>query len=270
MVTNPSFTHRQSFQPPHRKYVAWAFVLMAIAFAVLAITLTASANPPSAAEVLIQGWVNELRQERLTAERHDAQRELEAAGEASVPTLAVALRSDDVVLRRNAADMLGFIASPTSTSALEYVLMNDAVPTVRRNAAWALGEIDDFSMLDTLEQSAVRDTSQQVRQAASDSLARNRARVALAAGLNERELNAFAAAPQDARVIYAASGRNLSVSRDGGKTWNILQNALPSVSNVLAVSPANSLTLYAGINALGMFKRLMGVGSGTRSMRVSQ
>jgi hypothetical protein len=258
MINNATYNQPHSIRTSGHKFVAGASALVVLAFIALAVTITASANPPSAAEVRIQGWVDDLREDRLTVQRHNAQRELENAGNASVPALAVALRSEDVVLRTNAADMLGFIASPSSTSALEYVLVNDAVPTVRRNAAWALGEINDFSMLDTLERSSIIDPSPQVRQAAGDSLARNRARLALAAGLKERELNAYAVAPGDARVVYAASARNLSVSRDGGATWNTLQNALPSVLTVLAVSPSSTLTLYAGIDGQGMFKSVDG------------
>jgi photosystem II stability/assembly factor-like uncharacterized protein len=231
---------------------------LAVVALVLVAVLSASANPPNAAEIRIQGWVNELQQERLTAQRHNAQKELENTGEAAVPALMVALRSQNAVLRRNAADMLGFIASPTAVSSLQYALANDAVPAVRRNAAWALGEIESFSALGDLQRAVVLDSNELVRQTAQDSLARLRTRIALSAGIDERALNAYAVAPQSADMLYAASRRDLKVTRDGGATWDTLENALPSMANVLAVSPANSLTLYAGVDSMGIYKSVDG------------
>ena len=42
----------------------------------------------------------------------------------------------------NAADLLGYIASPNATAALLTTLRNDTVPAVRRNAAWALASLN--------------------------------------------------------------------------------------------------------------------------------
>jgi hypothetical protein len=258
MVTNPPYPVKQSFRAPQKRIVIWTLLGVAAVLLATLAALSASANPPNAAELRIQGWVNELKQERLTAQRHNAQRELENAGEAAVPALVVALRADDAVLRRNAADMLGFIGSPSAESSLQYSLANDTVPAVRRNAAYALGEIQSFAAIGDLQRAAVLDSNDLVRRTAQDSLARARTRVALSAGIDERELNAYAVAPQSGDVVYAATRRDLKVTRDGGKSWMTLTGSLPSMTNVLAVSPANSLTLYAGVDSLGMYKSVDG------------
>jgi hypothetical protein len=254
MLNNPTFPKQPSFKaPPHRMWL-WTGLLVVVGILATLLVVTASANPPNAAEVRLQGLVNELRQDRLTAQRHAAQRELEAAGDAAVPALIVAMRSTDSTMRRNAADMLGFIAAPGSIDALETALKNDTVPAVRRNAAWALGNIASFASIPELERAAVFDHSQIVRQTALDSLARVRTRIALLTGLDERNLNAYAVAPQDPEIVYAAAGRDLLVTSDSGASWQSLSAALPSMANVLAVSPADSKTVYAGIDSLGMFK----------------
>lgn len=262
MVNNPTFNPKSTYNPMRdpapRRFVLWTMLAILIAVLMTVVAIRASANPPNAAEIRIQGLVNELTQERLTAQRHNAQRELESLGEQAVPALMVALRSDNPVLRRNAADMLGFIASPSTVGSLQYALANDTVPTVRRNAAYALGEINGFSQATELKRAALLDTNALVRQTAQDSLARMQTRIALSAGIDERKLDAYAIAPQSADHLYAATGRDLMVTTDGGKTWETLKTTLPSMTNVLAVSPSNVLTLYAGVDGLGMFKSVDG------------
>jgi len=257
MVNNPTLHKQQAFKTP-RRTLLWTVLMIGIGILGTLIVVTASANPPNSAQVRLQSLVNELRQDRLTAQRHAAQRELEAAGDAAVPALAVALRSSDATMRRNAAEMLGFIASPSSIGALKDVMRNDAVPAVRRNAAWALGNISSLAPLGALQRTAVLDNSKLVRDTALDSLARLRSQLALSAGIDERELTAFAAAPQNSDVIYAATGRNLLVTQNGGIRWEILEASLPSLTNVLAVSPASAETLYAGVDGLGMFRSVDG------------
>jgi len=239
---------------PHKRVVIGTVVLVVVALLGALIAFTASANPPAAADVRMQNLVNALREDRLTAARHDAQRQLEEAGEAAVPALLVALKSNNATLRRNAADMLGFIASPQSINGLTNALMNDPILDVRRNAAWSLGEINSFAPYAALQHAALFDTSSLVRNSAQDSLARVRSRVALAAGIDEGQLNAFAISSQNPDLVYATSARNLLISKDGGKSWQVLSNVLPSLTDVLAVSPANSQELYAGVDSLGMYK----------------
>ncbi len=258
MVTNPVRYLYPIAPAPRRRIALWTVLVLGLALLATLVVLNASANPPNAAEVRIQGWVGELQSDRLTARRHNAQRELEKAGKDAVPALTVALRSDNAVLRRNAADMLGFIASPLAIPNLQYTLANDSTPAVRRNAAWALGEMDSFVPFHDLQRAALLDTNALVRETAQDSLARMRTRLALSAGIDERELNSYAVAPTSRDVIYAATRRNLVITRDGGKTWTTLENALPSMASVLVVSPTNALTLYAGIDSLGMYKSVDG------------
>jgi len=258
MVTNPTFNLQPTFRSPQKRIVVWTILVLALASLALVVVMTASANPANSAEVRIQGLVNELGQDRLTARRHNAQRELELAGTEAIPALLVALRSDNAVMRRNAADMLGFIASPRATSGLQYTLVNDTAPAVRRNAAWALGEINSFASMSDLQRAAVLDSNALVRQTALDSLARMRTRLALSARIDERELNSYAVAPQTSEVVYVATRRNLTVTRDAGKTWTTLPNTLPGLTNSLVVSPVSPLTVYAGVDGMGMYKSMDG------------
>lgn len=209
---------------------------------------------PWAAEMRMQSTVNALNQEGLTTQRQQAMTELENAGEAAVPALIVALRSENPVLRRNAADMLGYIASPQALTALRYTLLNDLAPQVRRDAAWALGEIQGLASLNDLEQAAVLDKNQSVRHAAADSIARIRTRLALTAGVNESALSAFAVAPGDSNRAYLATRRDLVSTRDGGKTWTTHANALPSLVATLKTGPTDDQELYASTDGLGLFK----------------
>lgn len=224
-----------------------------LSIAVLAFTVS-SAAAPSLAEMRIQAAVNTLSQNELGLQQQRAMQELENAGERAVPALIVALRSGNPVLRQNAADMLSFIASPQSLAALSYSLINDPVPQVRQNAARALGEIQDPSTLDTLQRAAVLDKSPMVRLAAADSIARFRTRLALASGVNEQDLNAFATAPGNSNQIYLAARRDLILSHDSGKTWQTVANALPSQVTTLAVSSQDPKVLYASADGMGLFK----------------
>lgn len=257
MVNNHSLQLQPNIPTPNRRTVLWFAVVFGLVLATV-LVLSASATPPNAVEVQMQSWVNELQQERLTAARHDAMRQLENAGERAVPLLLVALRSGDAAMRRNAADVLGYIASPNSLSGLQYALANDALPTVRRNAAWALGEINSYAALNTLQRASVLDSNALVRHTAQDSLARIRTRLALALGLDEQRLNAFAVPSSRAEFVYVATGRDLKISEDGGKSWTTLENMLPSLANVIAVSPSDPLTLYAGVDSLGLYKSVDG------------
>jgi len=258
MFNNPTYPLKPTFNAPKNRVVLWTLVALTVVVFAAVITLSASANPPNAAEVRIQGWVSQLQEDRLTAQRHNAQRELENAGEAAVPALMVALRSDNSVLRRNAADMLGFIASPRATAGLQYTLANDTMPSVRRNAAYALGELNSFAAIADLQRASVLDTNALVRQTSQDSLARVRSRIALSAGINELNLNAYAVAPSNADTLYAAAGRDMHVTYDGGKTWGTWNSTLPSLTDQLAVSPSNPLILYAAVDSLGMYKSVDG------------
>lgn len=217
-----TFTPGREFT--NKQKIDWRIALWYAALLTLILSLSAlafaifNAGSPTLAEMRVQGAVNTLNQPGLTAERQQARRELESAGESAVPALIVALRSEDAVLRRNAAEMLGYIGSPQALAALRYALINDSAPLVRRNAAWALGEINDLSALNDLQQAAVLDPNPSVRQTAADSIARIRARLALTAGVNERVLSAFAAPSGNSKIAYLTTRRELVSTHDGGKT----------------------------------------------------
>ncbi|MDL1895741.1 hypothetical protein FBQ82_05675 [Anaerolineae bacterium CFX7] len=241
-----------------RRALLTAGAILALLALVAIAALNTTATPVSPIQIQIQGWVNNLKDEPLTAARHNAQRNLEAAGENAVPQLLVALRSNNPTQRRNAADVLSYIASPQATDALLQAMRNDPVPAVRRNAAYALGEIQDARALNELQKTAVADTSASVRGAAADSLARVRAVFAKRAGVNEQTIGAYAAALTQPETVYLTAKRDVWVSHDGGKTWRVLANALPSQATALAVSPTNAQELYSGVEGLGLFKSVDG------------
>lgn len=258
MVNNPTYYSQRSFRSPKQRLVRWSLLALLVMLLAGLIALSTNAYSPSAAEMHLQILVHELQQDRLTAGRQNAQRELESAGEEAVPALMTALHSDNPILRRNAADMLGYIASARSTGSLQYTLGNDPAAAVRVNAARALGEIDSYVQFHDLTRASLMDSSARVRTAARDSLARIHTRLALSAEIDERELSAFAVAPSSSDVIYIAVRRNLLVSHDGGKTWNTLQNVLPGLTTVLTTSPTDPQTLYAGVDSMGIYKSMHG------------
>jgi hypothetical protein len=210
------------------------------------------ATPVSPREAQIRGWVNDLHDAGLTKARQAAQQKLEAAGEEAVPALVTALHSNDAVLRQNAAEMLGYIASPSATDALVQSLRGDPVVAVRANAASALGSIQSASAIPTLESSSVLDASAQVRQASANALDSTYARIAQSANKNINDVQAITVAPGQTNVVYLASKRDLLVSRNGGTNWDSLPQTLPSLVSTLAVNPTNANIVYAGLHSQGM------------------
>ncbi len=241
--------------------IALLGVLIALALIALGFGLY-SANADSiggnAAGAQVQRLVNQLSDDRLTPARHLAQQHLEEAGPAAVDPLIAALHSPSATLRRNSAEMLGFVASPRALDALSGVMATDPVPTVRSRAAWALGELNDVRAVSALERASVLDSNLQVRQEALGSLRALLSHLALAAGKNERLVSAFAVAPSQPDVVYLAEFNQLSISRDGGKTWSTLAATTPSRVVALAVSPANPDEIYAGTESLGLYKSTNG------------
>jgi hypothetical protein len=69
-----------------------------------------------------------------------ARQTLESLGEKAVPALSTAVADNNVMLRRYAVDVLGWIASPSARPAL-HLALTDEDKTVRIDAAWALAEI---------------------------------------------------------------------------------------------------------------------------------
>lgn len=257
-MQNLSYFKQVQSKMSRPRFMAAGIAIVGLILLVAFAAMNASATPRSNAEMQMASWVNDLKSDGLTTQRQQAQRNLELAGEAAVPQLVVALRSDSAAQRRNAADMLGYIASPQATAALQSALQNDAVPAVRRNAAWALGEIKDARTINDLQQAAITDHSEQVRSAAADSLARIRTTLAKAAGVNEQWIGAFAVAPSETNNVYVAAKRDVSVSKDGGKTFSTLANVLPSQVTALAVNPKNAQEMYVGVEAMGIYKSVDG------------
>lgn len=211
------------------------------------------ATPVSPREAQIRGWVGVLNNKALTKERQAAQQKLEAAGEEAAPALISALNSNDAILRGNAAEMLGYIASPRATDALTQILRTDRVAVVRVNAANALGSIQAASAIPALAASSVVDPSQSVRQASASALENVYARVAQSAHKDISQVQAIAVAPSQTDVAYLASGRDLLVSRDGGAQWDTLAQTLPSLVSTLEVNPTNANILFAGLHSQGMY-----------------
>lgn len=259
MTTYPPGKLHLANQEPALQNIFRTAAVLAVIILVAALAFTAvNAALPLIANLRVQAAVSALSQDGLTTQRQQAQTEIENAGESAVPALIIALRSENPVLRRNAADMLGYIASPQAVPALRYGLINDPAPDVRINSAWALGEINDLSTLNDLRQVAVLDTNQSVRRTAVDSIARMKTRLALAARVNEQELSAFAVAARDSNQVYLATRRDLIVSSDGGITWQTLSKSLPSLVTTLAVSSLDRKGLYASADGLGLFKSVDG------------
>jgi len=211
------------------------------------------ATPISPREAQIRGWVTELSEAGLTAKRQQAQTQLESAGEEAVPSLMTALHSNDVNVRRNAADVLGYIASTRATDALIQSLANDPASAVRANAAWALGETIDATALTYLERASVLDPSIPVRTNANDAITNIQQSLVQRAGRDVEKVNMVAVAPTSTNTLYLASQRDLLVSNDKGANWETYTQALPSVVSSLAVNPTNSNILYAGMHSQGMY-----------------
>jgi HEAT repeat protein len=93
-------------------------------------------------------------------------------GGAAAPALEQVVRAGSATTaRRNAAEVLGWIAAPGSTPALVSALGdNDA--DVRAEAAWALGEISSPAAREALQAAARDDVNPAVRAAAELALSR--------------------------------------------------------------------------------------------------
>jgi HEAT repeat protein len=107
-----------------------------------------------------------------TARWHAAMAALEEMGETAVAPLQAMLGSQDADARRNAAEALGWIGSPSATEALAKALGKDDDAAVRSQAAWALGEIGDPAARRALERAQRRDPEAVVQVAAERALTR--------------------------------------------------------------------------------------------------
>lgn len=240
--------------PNLQKFRVAIIVLTVIAGAALYNLASAASLPILPLEFRIQGWVNALANPQMTIERHTAQQHLEEAGEAAVVPLLEALKSDNVVLRRNSADMLSYIASPRAGPVLLKALNSDPDAAVRVNAAWALGELVSIKYAKDLKAVSILDPDPGVRESARESLQGIASHLAYRAKLDATNMNAFAFASGNSDTAYLASRRDLFVSRDGGSTWQVLQEVLPGQVLTLEIDPTDSSSLYAGVEGLGIYK----------------
>jgi HEAT repeat protein len=133
---------------------------------------------PEATDALLTA----LADPQPTARWHVAMAALEGMGEPAVEPLVAMLNGQDAHARRNAAQALGWIGSPTATDALVRALEKDRDATVRGQAAWALGEVGDAAARRTLERAQLRDPAIEVQTAAKWALSRVPARSAAATG----------------------------------------------------------------------------------------
>ena len=123
---------------------------------------------PRALEALLQP----LADLTMTGQRHAALSALETAGAPAAEPLVALLESPSGHVRRNAAEALGWVASPSATEALARVLRQDRDAAVRQRAAWALGQIRDLSATVALERAELRDPVASVRAEAASALTR--------------------------------------------------------------------------------------------------
>jgi HEAT repeat protein len=105
---------------------------------------------------------------------------LEEMGEPAVAPLVAMLDSQDAHSRRSAAQLLGWIGSPSATEALVHALKTDGDAAVRGQVAWALGEIGDPVARKALERAQLRDPAAEVQVAAGRALVRVPAQSAVA------------------------------------------------------------------------------------------
>jgi HEAT repeat protein len=88
----------------------------------------------------IVALIGPLRDAELTPVRYMAMQGLEMVGQAAITPLRLALLDTNPVIRRNAAEMLGWLRAANAVPNLVRSL-SDRDATVRTQAAWALGEI---------------------------------------------------------------------------------------------------------------------------------
>ncbi len=236
----------------YRKAGMVGLVLVAFAGLLVWNSSRVLATPRNSVETGIENWTNELEQEELTPSREQAQAALEQAGDAAVSPLLTALRSPNAILRRNAAEVLGYIGSGRSIAMLTSVLANDADARVRVEAAWALSQMDDLTTAATLERASLLDPDARVRQAANDALEGIRWNLATRAGYNVVTARVFAVAPSQPATVYLAADDQVLVSEDSGKTWRHVSKTPGRVVS-LAVSSSDANTVYLGTESAGLY-----------------
>lgn len=244
----------QRLQSGFSRYrTALVVLVFTVLFAGVLSSATVSATEQDRAEKNIQLWIAQLNTEQPTALRLQAQQQLERAGEPAVDALTASLYSSSPVLRRNAAEVLGYIASPKSAGVLHEILAHDPDPAVRTQVVWALSELNSPAQANVLERTSLLDPDSRVRNTAMDALDGLRWSMASLANSDVRSVRAMAVAPGNAEVVYLAVADQVLVSRNGGKTWKTISQ-MPTGIKALAVSPSNPDVVYAGTEIQGIYK----------------
>ncbi|NOS80171.1 MAG: HEAT repeat domain-containing protein [Nitrospira sp.] len=91
-----------------------------------------------------------LLQDKVKAVREEASTALAAIGEASLPSLLVALTHEEWLVRLHAVEALGKTKSPEAVDPLLSVLFNDRDRAVREDAVRALGQVGDARAVEFL------------------------------------------------------------------------------------------------------------------------
>ncbi len=196
----------------HGTFIGGMIALALIGVALLFSSSQVLATGESAAAAGIPHWIGQLAQESLTSSRQRAQQKLAESGDAAIDPLVAALHSTDPVLRRNSAEMLGYMAAPRAAHPLIDSLANDPDPSVRVQAVMSLSELNSAELAILIQHAAVFDQDTRVRQAAADSLSAIRLNLASRAGKDERISSAFA---------VGRASHKLSISR----RWATLRSA---------------------------------------------
>lgn len=125
----------------------------------LAATVLGAIGTPAALTAL----VNALDDSTLTLRRNAAQIGLVDAGEKAILPLSVALVSSKPVLRRNAAELLGYIDPQRAATALLRLARRDRDPDVRIAAIWSLSQTGDPDLMPVFKSIAANDPDPEVR-----------------------------------------------------------------------------------------------------------
>ena len=85
------------------------------------------------------------------------------AGDKAIQALAIGLQSNKPALRRNAADMLGYIDPERALTYLLRAARRDSDPDVRIAAIWALSQTGDTDLMPVFKAIAANDPDPDVR-----------------------------------------------------------------------------------------------------------
>lgn len=105
----------------------------------------------------------------------------------------------------------------------------------------------------TLERDALVHPDKVTRVQATAELSRLRTSWANTIGVQVLAWDAVTATPGNSPKIAIAVGRDLYISKDGGRSFDHKTRVLPSTVNSLAIHPTDENLLYAGVDGLGLF-----------------